>query len=342
MSSWGDILKELNAPENARVDGAPDNDKVRRKYLAALYALTKRPVIVYSSGWLDREGNSTNLQIMVGDVQGFMNACHGVPERQLDLILNSPGGSPDAAESILYYLRKQFDHIRVIVPVAAMSAATMLALGADEIVMGSHSQLGPIDPQFVIQTPEGPRMSPAQAILDQFEEAKEECAKEPQRIAAWMPILRSYLPGLLAQCRDQQELAQSRVEAWLKQYMLKEDKSADEKAKTAAEWFANYDHFRSHGRRVSLDDVQKLGLKGVALEDDGDLQDAVLSVHHSYSLTHSNGAAVKIIENHLGKAFVKREQMIQVQPAQPAPKPARPTVQRSSRGAKRRKQFGKS
>lgn len=97
-----------------------------------------------------------------------MEAVSNVSERKLDLILTSPGGSPEAAESIMDYLRSRFDHIRAVVPVAAMSAATMMALACDEILMGTHSQLGPIDPQLTVVTPEGPRSSPAQAILDQF------------------------------------------------------------------------------------------------------------------------------------------------------------------------------
>jgi ClpP class serine protease len=66
-----------------------------------------------------------------------MEAVSNVEEREVDLILHSPGGSAEAAESIVEYLRTRFDRVRVIVPVAAMSAATMMALSADEIVMGS-------------------------------------------------------------------------------------------------------------------------------------------------------------------------------------------------------------
>lgn len=338
MAAWGDILKEINDPSNFRPNGRPDHDKVRRKYLASLYKLTGRPIIVYSSGWLDRESGSSNLQIELGDVQGFMNACAGVDGREVDLILNSPGGSPDAAESILSYLRTQFDHIRAIVPVAAMSAATMIALGCDEIVLGAHSQLGPIDPQFTIQTPEGPRMSPGQAILDQFEEAKKECAAHPEKLAAWLPILRSYLPGLISACKDQQELAQSRVEAWLTRYMLKSVDGAAEKASRAAKWFANYEYFGSHGRRVSIADAERLELNVTRLEANDDFQDAVLSVHHCFSLTHANGAATKIIENHLGKAYVKAEQVAQL--VQGPPPPAAPSA-KPGRAERRRKQLGR-
>ena len=71
--------------------------------------------------------------------------CH----RGLDLILHTPGGFPEAAESIVKYLRSKFStNIRVIVPHLSMSAGTMIACAGKEIVMGKHSSLGPIDPQF--------------------------------------------------------------------------------------------------------------------------------------------------------------------------------------------------
>jgi len=56
--------------------------------------------------------------------------------------LHSPGGSIEAAEAIVTYLRSKFAHIRAIVPHSAMSAATMIAMACDEIVMGKHSFLG--------------------------------------------------------------------------------------------------------------------------------------------------------------------------------------------------------
>jgi len=75
---------------------------------------------------------SADVSIHLGDLRGFMEAVSNVTERDLDLFLHSPGGSAEAAEAAMAYLRTRFDHIRVIVPLAAMSAATMMALGADE------------------------------------------------------------------------------------------------------------------------------------------------------------------------------------------------------------------
>lgn len=74
----------------------------------------------------------------------MMEVCKDLDGPNLDVLLHSPGGSPEAAASIVRYLRTKFSNVRVFVPLAAMSA-----LPANVIVMGKHSQLGPIDPQMV-------------------------------------------------------------------------------------------------------------------------------------------------------------------------------------------------
>src|SRR5437588_5120374 len=120
--------------------GAPSaHDLLRRKYMQQLAKLTGRAVVVYATSWLEpRPQDPQAITIGLGDVQGFMETVSDLEEKELDLILHSPGGSAEAAESIVEYLRTRFDHIRVIVPVAAMSAATMIALSADELLMGDH------------------------------------------------------------------------------------------------------------------------------------------------------------------------------------------------------------
>lgn len=330
MPTWGQILNELNASRAPQGVGW-DFDGVRRKYLKALHEYTRRAVILYSTAFLEsRSIPPADLQIGLQDIPGFMEAVSNVDEKQLDLILHSPGGSAEAAESIVTYLRKRFDHIRVFVPVAAMSAATMVALSADEIVMGQHSQLGPTDPQFIVQTPEGPRSAPAKAILNQFELAKKEC-KDASNLAAWMPILRGYIPGLLTQCEASRTLAVKMVSTWLKQYMFADDKDADTKAAAIADWFADYESFQSHGRRVSPDEAIEKGLKVTWLESDPNLQDALLSVHHATMHTFSRTPAAKIVENHHGRAWVRLSGEVLVQAPPPAVPGGPPPLNRAER-----------
>lgn len=348
MPTWGELLKELNelgrraAANPAEFGGQSPHDVLRRRYLRALNEKTGRAAIVYATAWFEhRDLRPEQITIGLGDVQGFMEAVSNVDERELDLFLHSPGGSAEAAESIVEYLRTRFDHIRAIVPVAAMSAATMVALGADEIVMGAHSQLGPIDPQFTIYTPEGPRSAPGQAIKDQFDLAKEEC-RNPANIGAWLPILRSYAPGLLAQCDHQRKLAEEFVARWMERYMFAGDAEAAEKARSAAAWFADFAQFKSHGRRVSRDEARARGLKIIDLEGDDELQDAVLSVHHAIQHTMSGTPAAKIIENHRGRAFIQMSQTMILGSPPPGIVQQPPTQQPPlSRAESRRQQRGR-
>lgn len=305
MPSWGGILKELG--ETRLPSGGPDFDKVRRKYLVRHYLRTKRAVILYASKWtdIDPEVPPDAISIADADMPGFMEACYQVEEKQLDLILHSPGGSLEAAEAIVDYLRARFDHIRVVIPHAAMSAATIITCAADEILMGEHSSLGPIDPQFILTTALGKRVAPAQAILDQFELAKKEC-RDPKLLAAWAPMLSQFGPDLLVQCENALKLSRDLVHKWLEKYMFRGLVDAGQRAGAIADWLADHNYFKSHSRHISRHDLEAKGMKIVHLEMDAEQQDDLLSVFHAVNHTFAHTAAVKIIENHKGNAFVNQ------------------------------------
>lgn len=313
VPTWGEILAELDASV-AGNGGRRDYDGVRQKYLQQLHGLTRRNVIVYYSDWLNGGGPG----IVLADMQGMMEACKGL-KGPLDLILHSPGGSAEATASIVRYLRQKFDDIRVFVPLAAMSAATMWALAGDRIVMGKHSQLGPIDPQLM--TPQGP--IPARAIIDQFEMAKAECARDPRVISAWLPVLQQYGPVLIKQCETADRLARRLVREWLRAYMLRADPDRIDLSGKIARYFADHGRHQSHALGIDREAAMSKGVVIDLLEADQALQDAVLSVHHATLHTYAGGA-VKIIENHLGKAFVQHQGLMPM-PGLPVLAPPVPT-----------------
>src|ERR1700721_1971387 len=70
------------------------------------------------------------------------------PDVPLDLVLHTPGGLVLAALQIARAVRDHKAKVTVFVPHYAMSGGTLIALAADEIVMCSHSVLGPVDPQL--------------------------------------------------------------------------------------------------------------------------------------------------------------------------------------------------
>jgi hypothetical protein len=299
VPSWGEILNELNS--TVQPNRGPDFDALRRKYLVQLHDLTGRPVFLYWTGWLAGQASPAATMITLEDMQGFMEVCRGVPGPDLDIVLHSPGGVPEATASIVRYLRQKFTDIRVFVPLAAMSAATMLALASDRIVMGKHSQLGPIDPQLQA----GNWAAPARGILEQFDRAKRECQADPSSLAAWAPILQQYGPALLEQCRMAEDLAKRLVREWLTAYMFHGDA---ERAEQTAEFFASYELHQSHSMGIPREMAREQGVVIEDLEEDPDLQDAVLSVHHAAMLT----PAAKVIENHLSRTYAKVSQVAQI------------------------------
>ena len=95
------------------------------------------------------------------------------------------------------------------------------------------------------------------------------------------------------------------VQEWLIAGMFANEEKAEERARTVVEALSNYAEMKTHSRHIHMERCQEIGLKAVELEAaKDDLQDKVLTVHHSYMHTLANTPAVKIVENHLGRAMI--------------------------------------
>ncbi|HEV7924822.1 MAG TPA: serine protease, partial [Verrucomicrobiae bacterium] len=256
MPIWGEIQNEINALAKSDPNAF---DKVRRKYLFALNERRGRAIILYATRFTQgfRPGIQPDMtSITDEDLQGLMTVMHGLQEPALDLIIHSPGGSLEAAEGLVKYLRSKFhDDICVIVPQLALSAATMIACSANSIMMGKHSFLGPVDPQFILQSEQGPRQVTAQNVEDQFKQAQKDCAN-PAKMGAWLPMLKGYGPDLLQKCRHASKLSESLVREWLERYMFKNQPDRKKKAKRIAHWLASHKAFGTHGRHLGREDLR--------------------------------------------------------------------------------------
>lgn len=107
-----------------------------------------RPLITYvTSSRQNAEG------VIASDViPEFCRQILEIPEdeKKIDILIVSRGGDPIVSWRIISLLRERFDEVGVLIPYEAYSAATLLALGANEIVMHPFSNLGPVDPQLHI------------------------------------------------------------------------------------------------------------------------------------------------------------------------------------------------
>lgn len=300
MPNWAEVLTEIQAHDAKLAHNATNAvDDVRRKYLQQLHAKTGRNVIAYYSGWLSNP-DAYGIDVNDEDKAAFMMAIHGLENKDagLDLILHTPGGGIAAAESLVDYLRRVFGcNIRAIVPHLAMSAGTMIACTCKSILMGKHSNLGPIDPQL--------SGLPAAEVTKEIERAIIEVKADPDRIQFWQFVLGKYTPTFVGQCEQAVKMAEDFVRDRLIDNMLSENPDKINVAEKIVKGLSDVDNNKSHDRHIHIDRCEELGLNIECLEDDQDLQEAVLTVHHCFMHSLAVSGAAKIVENHNGAAFIK-------------------------------------
>ena len=118
------------------------------------------------------------------------------------------------------------------------------------------------------------------------------------------------------------------TEEWLRTGMYAGDADVDNTVAKVLKELGDHALTKSHDRHLAADRCRDMGLKIVDLEKDQALQDVVLSLHHACMLTFTNSAAIKLIENHKGTAFIKLAKQIAVQGQPPgAQKAGEPTVE---------------
>jgi hypothetical protein len=166
----------------------------------------------------------------------------------LDLFLVSPGGLVDPALKIAKLCRAHAkSKFSVIVPHYAKSAATLLALGADELVMGPPSELGPIDPRITVKDNYGRQVNvSATAIRDALKVIEEFCGDSPERALKYMPLIESINLDTLGEY--ERALAASKQYA---EELLKGSRLITDSSKTPEVVSKLADKYRSHGYPIS-------------------------------------------------------------------------------------------
>jgi len=304
MPSWSDLQDDLSSIEP---EGRGNHIAERSLQSIGLIAQRSgRNVLYYASSFLQKPqvpGFFTSINME--DINGFMAGIHGHDfDKDLLLVLHTPGGMAEAAQTIVDYLRSKFSAIDVLVPTYAMSAGTMIALGCDRIIMGRQSQLGPTDPQLMVEN----RLFSAHSIVEQFEEAKTQISANPVLAHAWAPVLRSFGPALLQEARKSIAYGETLVRDWLQEYMFAKKTDPEALAITVAEHFGGNQH-GSHGRRIDRDEARQQQLHIIDLEDDQRLQEEVLTLYHLSTIAFEMGPAMKSVISSNGRLWIKNTQM---------------------------------
>jgi len=306
QKGWQDIRKEIEAGKS-QDKPAGDFDGVRRAKYKLVSGLTGRPLVVYATAFhnpIKVQVASPFLSIDLSDKDGFHEVTRNLTGDAVDVFIHSPGGSAEATESIVKILRNKFKDVRFIVTGTAKSAATMMIMSGNSILMDSNAELGPVDPQVRVRG----RFSPAGSIIEQFDRASTILAKNPEQLPVWIPILQEFAPALLVECENYIKLSKKLVSSWLAQFMFAGEMRAKHRASTVARFLANEKNSLSHARRIDLAQLLSIncGLKVKAISaESAELQDALGQLHLAIMATLDSTGAVKIFENSDGEALIR-------------------------------------
>jgi hypothetical protein len=209
----------------------------RRNLIRNLEARTKTTVVLYEAN-VRHPAASMNLQDAVF-LENVLRQSGSIDD--LDLIVNSPGGQGEAADKILHVCRHfcRNGRLRLIVPYFAKSAATMLAFGVDEVVMGPYSELGPTDAQIKVEESGVEHYISAQVYVDTLRVLEDQIRKEEAAggcaSQALLVKLASLNKPFVEHCQRLQLYAMDFAVRWMTKTVLRPEQERDpEKARKLA------------------------------------------------------------------------------------------------------------
>lgn len=136
--------RNIKLPKQSPLFWVSHKDRYLRQLLIRDIELeTNRELIVYFT-----DTDNANAGIDPGDDQFLFELLSSRQRKEVDLLLETPGGYTDTTEKLCAMLRDMAPDLRVIIPRKAKSNGTVIALAANQIVMSSTSELGPIDPSI--------------------------------------------------------------------------------------------------------------------------------------------------------------------------------------------------
>lgn len=142
-----------------------------RRSINEIQSIRKNPIICYMANTV-KSNIKASISIDNKDDLPFSEMISSIPDDQkdIDIILVTPGGSGQQVAKFVDRLRPRFEKVTFILPNMAMSAGTIFSMSGDEIIMDSRAYIGPVDPQI---PDKNGHFVPAQAILTLIDEIQD-------------------------------------------------------------------------------------------------------------------------------------------------------------------------
>lgn len=235
----------------------------------------------------------------VGDIQ------------KVDIYLETPGGSGEAAEEIVEFLRTKFDYVSFVVSGEAKSAGTIMVLSGDEILMTNTGSLGPIDAQVRI----GRSTISASDYMDWVVDKQQQAQSQGRLNPFDATMVAQISPGELTGVNHALRFAEDLVGKWLKKYKFKHwsqtgtrhipvtEKMKEDRAREIAGALTKHSTWRSHGRSIKVRDLEEIGLRITQVENDQKLKDIVCRIQVVCRLLFGSTNYYKIFATQNEKIF---------------------------------------
>lgn len=221
----------------------------RQALIKEIETLSDRKLLCYICG------NET--EIKRDDIAGFVDLLHNIHAGDcIDLVVHAGGGDIDATEKLMRLIEETIGpegNIRAVVPDYAKSAGTLMVLGAHSVLMSNTSELGAIDPQFVLGDVLGNPVSHSMLrYLVGYEQAEKALRETPTDPVARM-LFDKYDPAQIHKLRVTVERVRNAAENLLKRRGLPFSKIS------AA--LLDIDRWKSHAQEITAHDAVGIGLR---------------------------------------------------------------------------------
>jgi len=240
--------------------------ETRKHLYQELEEILGKPIISYFTSFL--------YPVMIEDqdsqmIEGLLQKCN--LDDGFILFINSPGGIGIAAERIINVCRSYSGsgEYTTLVVGKAKSAATMVSLGSSEIIMGTTSELGSIDPQIVMEDKEQKKRYSIYNIVKSYEDLFNRAIQEKGNLEPYLQQLANYDARDIAEYKLALSLSEDIAVKALHTGML--TKCTEDEIRSKIKRFLDPEEVKDHARPIYNQDAVDCGLNVRTLNVDDEL-----------------------------------------------------------------------
>ncbi len=272
-------------------------------------AFKKRYLLVYVAA---TNKNIPGVELEQSDYYVIHDMLRNVDkENGLDIYIETRGGSGEAADEIVTFLRNKYRSVDFVVAGEAKSAGTIIVLSGNEIWMTETGSLGPIDAQMHI----GRSLMSAHDYKEWIEEKQKEAIQNNYLNPFDQTIIAQITPGEIRGVLIALDFAKVLVKKWLIKYKFAEwvetetkktivdDKYREAAAQNIVDSLVNHSKWFSHGRSIKINDLEEIGLKIKKIDEDKELADIVYKIQIVCRLLMDNSPIFKIFATEDSRLF---------------------------------------